>query len=126
MSAPVIPAGVASDARAVADWFIWNHTGETCVGVNVALIDDLALVLTEFRGEPMSPSGLTQQQAGVLSFIRTFIAARGYSPTYAEIAAGVGLMSKGRICAIIGQLEERGFVRRLRQRARSITIVGRA
>lgn len=74
----------------------------------------------------VAASGLTKKQATVLSFTKAFIDARGFSPNYVEIAEGAGLSNKSRVCAIIDQLEERGFVRRLPHRARSITVVGRA
>jgi len=68
-------------------------------------------------------AGLTQPQSTVLSFTKAFISERGFSPNYDEIAVGTGLRHKGRVCVIIDQLEERGLVRRLPRRARSISII---
>lgn len=92
--------------------------------------DDRELVARAFMAGQASVigTGLTQPQSKVLAFVASFTGEHGYSPTYREIAQGIGLSAKtrGRVHAIVGQLEERGFVRRLRQHARSISIIGRA
>lgn len=114
MSAPEIPAEIYERAEILMDQF--RH-----------IEDDrelIARVLMEVGQGDVA--GLTQQQAAVLSFTKAFIAERGFSPKYDEIAKGAGLRAKSRVCAIIDQLQDRGFVRRLPNRARSISIVGRA
>jgi len=67
--------------------------------------------------------GLTKRQAEVLAFIRSYIEARGYSPTYGEISDGAGLNSKGRAHAIVEELIERGRLVSDRYRVRSLRVV---
>lgn len=68
--------------------------------------------------------GLTPPQRQALTFIAGFTAKEGVSPSYSEIAAGLGRASKGNVHAIVRQLVERGAVRVGNGRARSIAIVG--
>lgn len=90
-----------------------------------AIEDDREMVARAYMmASQRGPSaGLTQSQARVLDFASAFIAEHGYSPKYTEIAKGAGFVTKSRVCTIVGQLEERGFVKRLPHRARSLTIV---
>ncbi|QDZ10548.1 LexA family protein [Devosia ginsengisoli] len=115
MNASPIPAEIAERAEILVDQF--RHIEDDCEFV-------ARILMALGQGEDVA--GLTKQQAVVLTFTRSFIADSGFSPTYDEIAEGVGLSAKSRVCAIVDQLQERGFVRRLPGRARSITIVGRA
>lgn len=66
---------------------------------------------------------LTPPQSKALKFIRSFSLEHGYSPTYSEIAHGVGAKHKSRVHYIVKQLEERGAVRVLPNRKRAIEIV---
>lgn len=70
-------------------------------------------------------AGLTRQQSACLSYIQAFQDECGYAPTYDQIAAAVGLASKGGVNRLIVGLEERGRIRRLPNRARSIEIIDR-
>lgn len=56
--------------------------------------------------------GLTQLQAEALRFIGSFIAGRGYSPTYAEICVGLGKSPKSRSTMHyrIQRLRARGYL----------------
>jgi SOS-response transcriptional repressor LexA len=66
----------------------------------------------------------TQRQGDVLRFIAGYQEAHGgVSPSFEEIAAALGL--KGKSCAhwMLDALEERGHVRRLRNRARAIEVL---
>lgn len=78
------------------------------------------------QAAPLPPAtGLTHEQAKVLTFVRDFQAQHdGVSPTYDEIGAGTG-RSKSNVHYLLRRLAERGVVR-FATRARSITIVGRA
>lgn len=71
----------------------------------------------------VAPAGLTPAQADVLAVIRRLLSEKGYSPSYREIAEGVGLKSIGHLTQIIDGLEERGYIRRIPDRARSIQII---
>jgi repressor LexA len=73
----------------------------------------------------MTPAGTTKRQADALTFITGFIASHGYSPSYTEIGDALGIKGRGRIHELVAALEERGLVRKLPHRARSIAIVGR-
>lgn len=119
-----IPANISVDARSVADWFIWNHTGESCVSTNETLINDLAQVLTEFRGAQAATVGLTNRQRQVFDFIRGCVDA-GEPPTMREIAESLSI-TLSRAHASVKQLEHRGLITTTPRCPRSIAIVGRA
>lgn len=68
-------------------------------------------------------AGLTPRQAKALAFIGAHHAERGHAPSYDEIAAHLGLASKSNVCRLVQALEERGAIRRLRGRGRSIAPV---
>lgn len=67
--------------------------------------------------------GVTARQQDCLTFIRTYIATHGLSPSYQEIADAMGYTSKGPIKALIDGLVERGRITVMRYRERSIAIV---
>ena len=66
---------------------------------------------------------LTVRQHDTLAFIKAFDAANGVSPTFQEIAEGIGLRSKSGVHRLVSGLEERGFIRRLHYRERAIEII---
>lgn len=66
-------------------------------------------------------TGLTPTQDKVLRFI----ASRETSPSYDEIRIALGFASKGGVARIVGQLVERGVLRRLPMRARSLEVISR-
>lgn len=120
MTTPDIPTEISADAKSVADWFIWNHAGHISV-INETLINDLAQVLTEFRGAPTT-AGLTGRQRQAFDFIKTSIAA-GEPPTMREIADGLGI-TLSRAHAVVKQLQHRGLITMVPRCPRSIAIVG--
>jgi SOS-response transcriptional repressor LexA len=71
--------------------------------------------------------GLTRRQAEALAFIAVFIAVQGYSPSYAEICAGLGLSPRSRAAAhaLVHRLADRGALILARGRANSITLASR-
>lgn len=75
---------------------------------------------------PKANLGLTQPQQRALSFIADYIAKSGVSPSYSDIAAGLGHTSKGPVHSMIHQLVERGAIQIGSRRARSISIIGGA
>lgn len=115
------PDHITPEARATAEWFVFNHTGEACDGGNEALISDLAQMLTDFRGSSAVP-GLTKKQAEALQFIRAYQTANGFSPSYREIASrfSIGL---ARVHEMINALVARGAITMIPGRARSIALV---
>jgi uncharacterized protein YfbU (UPF0304 family) len=70
----------------------------------------------------VNPITIRQQQT--LDFIQKFIAEKGYSPSMREIGEGVNSLSPSTILAIIGKLEDKGFITRQNNVPRSIRIVG--
>lgn len=67
---------------------------------------------------------LTAAQRDLLAFIQSYAEAhRGVPPTWAEMAAASGLRSKSGVTRLICGLEERGYIRRLPNRARAIEIL---
>lgn len=66
---------------------------------------------------------LTRKQADALAFIRDYIAiSGGASPTYAEIAVGIGSQSKSHIGEILDALEGRDLIRRAAGKRRSVQL----
>lgn len=66
---------------------------------------------------------MTRQQKHALDFIRAFLAEHEFSPTYAEVAAALGLMSKGGVWRLLHALELQGFIAIVPHVARSITLI---
>lgn len=66
---------------------------------------------------------LTRKQRELLLFISAHQADTGVTPSFDEMARGLGLASKSGVHRLISGLEERGYVRRLPHRARAIDVV---
>ncbi len=66
--------------------------------------------------------GMTKRQKEALDFIRSFDASNEITPTFDEIRAGLGLASKSGVHRLVCGLEERGLIKRLPHRARSIEL----
>ena len=79
------------------------------------------LLFTKIASVPMP---LTRRQKEILDYLRAFLEARGYAPTLEEIAGHFGLASLNGVYKHLRALEERGFIKRLANQARSIQILG--
>lgn len=66
---------------------------------------------------------LTPKQLTLLRFIDSYINAKGISPSFEEMKKAVKLQSKSGIHRLIMALEERGFLRRLPNRARALEVL---
>lgn len=66
---------------------------------------------------------LTRKQHELLSFINNRLNATGVSPSFEEMKAALDLKSKSGVHRLISALEERGFIRRLPNRARALEVV---
>lgn len=67
---------------------------------------------------------LTLRQSQVLQFVADYQTANnGVSPSYDLISDHIGANSKSMIYRILNALEERGFITRLPNRARAITVL---
>lgn len=71
------------------------------------------------------PYPATGRQQALLRFIHGYLQAKGYAPTFAEMAAGLGypVTAKRRIAELLDGLEERGHIRRLPNRVRAIEVL---
>lgn len=65
----------------------------------------------------------TKKQKELLTFIETFIAEHGYSPSYREIMRGLNYTSVATVALHVGNLVKRGHVRKRDNSARSLEVV---
>lgn len=66
---------------------------------------------------------LTRKQHELLLFLHDYLDDRGVSPSFDEMKEALGLKSKSGIHRLILALEERGFIRRLPNRARAVEVL---
>ncbi len=66
---------------------------------------------------------LTRRQKQVYDFISSFVDRNGYSPSFEEIAEGLGLSSLATVHKHITNLEEKGLLKRDYNRSRSIDLL---
>jgi len=65
---------------------------------------------------------LTRRQKEVMDFLSSFIGKRGYSPSYEEIATGLGLASLATVHKHIQALEVKQYLRRNYNHSRSLEV----
>ncbi len=65
---------------------------------------------------------LTAKQHQLLTFIQTRLSDGGISPSFEEMKEALDLRSKSGVHRLISALEERGFIRRLPNRARALEV----
>jgi repressor LexA len=66
---------------------------------------------------------MTEKQKLVYDFIQAFIKMKGFSPSYSEIAQGLGMRSKSNIHRHIHSLKERGLLQIKPHMIRSMKVV---
>jgi repressor LexA len=66
---------------------------------------------------------LTRKQSELLTYIHGQLAESGVSPSFEEMKDALSLKSKSGVHRLISALEERGFIRRLPNRARALEVV---
>lgn len=66
---------------------------------------------------------LTKRQLELLKYIDERIKEDGYSPSFDEMMVEMGLRSKSGVHRLVESLVERGFLQRLRNRARALEVV---
>jgi len=66
---------------------------------------------------------LTRKQHELLSFIQQRLEANGISPSFEEMKDALDLRSKSGVHRLVSALEERGFIRRLPNRARALEVL---
>ena len=75
--------------------------------------------------QTVSPSALrpTKKQKELLTYIETFIAEHGYSPSYREIMNGLQYTSVATVALHVNNLIKRGHLRKRDNMARSLEVV---
>lgn len=94
------------------------------IAASILIRDDPSLAHEVARQLASNSGGLTKRQADTLGFIRSYHSEHGITPTYSEIRDHLGIASKSGVNRIVVGIEDRGFIRRIPHRARSIALVG--
>ncbi|SEF74780.1 SOS-response transcriptional repressor, LexA [Bryocella elongata] len=71
----------------------------------------------------MTAMAITRRQKEVLDFLSTFTTSNGYSPSYEEIAQGLGLSSLATVHKHVTNLQNKGLLQRAHNRSRSIDVL---
>ena len=66
---------------------------------------------------------MTKRQMKVLEYIKSYWDENGYSPSYDDIKDAMGISSRSNVHRIVHCLVERGYLRNIPQKARSLVIV---
>lgn len=66
---------------------------------------------------------ITRRQKEVIDFLSGFTSTNGYSPSYEEIAAGLGLNSLATVHKHVTNLQNKGLLQRAHNRSRSIDVL---
>lgn len=70
-----------------------------------------------------SRMAITRRQKEVIDFLSSFTQKNGYSPSYEEIASGLGLSSLATVHKHITNLQNKGLLQRAHNRSRSIDVL---
>lgn len=111
----------------MSDQFITALSAQYANKVAIGLLsvsDAIALAIEEDRRRAPARNlvGMTARQREALKFIRSYIEQHEVSPSFDEIMAALGLVSKSGVKKLVDALVERGFIRTLPYRARSIAL----
>lgn len=94
---------------------------------NIVLEAEVERLKAQLAAKAPKATGLTPKQRKLLDFIADYQRDhRGDSPSFEEMAAGIGLASKAPVHRLLEGMEERGAIVRDRRRARAIRIVATA
>ncbi len=66
---------------------------------------------------------ITRRQKEVIDFISSFVQRNGYSPSYEEIARGLGLKSLATVHKHVTNLQAKGLIARAHNRSRSLDVL---
>ena len=66
---------------------------------------------------------LTKRQKELFDYLRAYISKNNISPSFEEMKLAVNLKSKSGIHGLITSLEQRGFIKRLKHKARAMEII---
>ncbi len=70
-----------------------------------------------------APMAVTRRQKEIIDFLETFVSRNGYSPSFEEIARGMGLKSLATVHKHITNLEKKGMLDRVHNHSRSIDLL---
>ncbi len=68
---------------------------------------------------------LTKKQKELLDYLKDYISHNQISPSFEEMKKAINLKSKSGIHRLISSLEERGFIKRLKHKARAMEIINK-
>ena len=68
---------------------------------------------------------LTKKQKELLDYLKDYISNNQISPSFEEMKKAINLKSKSGIHRLISSLEERGFIKRLKHKARAMEIINK-
>ena len=71
----------------------------------------------------MKATKITKKQQAVLDFLEDFTEEKGYSPSYREIQAGLGLSSVSAVAEHIDNMVEKGILKKVPGAARSLEVL---
>ena len=71
----------------------------------------------------MKVTKITKKQQAVLNFLEDFTEENGYSPSYREIQAGLGLSSVSAVAEHIDNMVSKGILRKVPGAARSLEVL---
>ena len=66
---------------------------------------------------------LTKKQKELFEFLKVYISNNGISPSFEEMKIAINLKSKSGIHRLVNSLEQRGFIKRLKGKARAMEII---
>lgn len=66
---------------------------------------------------------ITKRQKDLLDYIRHYMNKNEYAPSFQEMMEYLGLKSKSGVHRLVNGLTERGFIRRIPNRARAIEVI---
>src|SRR3984885_16220670 len=90
------------------------------------IVLDFRSLFANTRWERFSNAmALTRRQKEVMDFLADFIDRNGYSPSYEEIASGLGLASLATVHKHIQALESKQYLRRSYNHSRSLEVADR-
>ena len=108
-------AGFGVDFRVVAE-----EAGFLDRRVLSPSIDLFEVIVYNYNMKAMK---ITKKQQAVLNFLEDFTEEKGYSPSYREIQAGLGLSSVSAVAEHIDNMVEKGILKKVPGAARSLEVL---
>ena len=102
---------------------IFTEAEEAAFEERRGLSPSIDLFLSIVYNYNMKAYKLTKKQLALLDFLQDFTEEKGYSPSYREIQAGLGLSSVSAVAEHIDNLVSKGALRKVPGAARSLEIL---